>query len=144
MTLDEIKTQAVEKIETDNPDATDVKVYKTYEHVMDGTLVSVSYKHGGKEDYNHVHFGRDGTKVYRYNTDVFNAVANYTERSWFFRFLQLAGIGGVIAFILVVAFSGLLFVLAFVPTTNPSVVEVVKLSFSVILGYFFGQTTAKK
>ncbi len=45
----------------------------------------------------------------------------------------------VIALILVVVFSVLLCVLAFTDTqANPSVVEVVKASFTLILGFFFG------
>jgi hypothetical protein len=49
------------------------------------------------------------------------------------------------ALTLVVVFSILLCVLAFTTTiANPSVVEIVKLSFTVILGFFFGSQTGHK
>jgi len=52
--------------------------------------------------------------------------------------------GGLIAVILVIVFSLLLCVLAFSSTANTSIVEVVKLSFTTILGYFFGSQVAGK
>ena len=66
------------------------------------------------------------------------------ERVWFFRFIELAGIGGVIAFFLILVFSILLCVLAFVPTANSTVLELVKASFTIILGFFFGSQSAGK
>jgi hypothetical protein len=145
MTLEEIKDKAVARVEMDNPGNTSFKISKVYEHLMDGTLITVSFlTSSGKEDSNHVHFGRDEVRVYRWHGDVLNAIANYKERVWFFRFLEVAGIGGVIAFMLILIFSVLLCVLAFSPAVNASIVDVVKLSFTIILGYFFGQTTARK
>lgn len=91
----------------------------------------------GKEDHNLVHFGPDEMRVYRWHSDVLAAVSGSRERIWFFRFIELAGIFGVIAFFLVLAFFILLCVLAFVPTANSTVLEVVKLSFTIILGFFF-------
>jgi hypothetical protein len=145
MTLAEIHDKAVAKVTEDNPGNTNFHVTKTYEHVMDGTLITVSFQNNAnKEDSNHVHFGGDDIRVYRWHSDVLTAVANYKERIWFFRFLEVAGIGGVIAFMLVFVFSILLCVLAFSSNVNTSIVDVVKLAFTIVLGYFFGQTTAKK
>jgi hypothetical protein len=148
MTLEEMKGKAVARVEEDNPGNTGFRVSRVYEHLMDGTLISVSFQSAsGKEESNHVHFGRDEIRVHRWHGDVLNAAANYKERIWFFRFLEMAGIGGVIAFMLILIFSVLLCVLALNSSANPvntSIVEVVKLSFTIILGYFFGQTTARR
>ena len=145
MTLEEMKGKAVGRVEADNPDKKGFRVNKVYERLMDGTLITVSFQDSsGKEDSNHVHFGKDDNRVYRWHSDVLNTVANYKERLWFFRFLEMVGIGGVIAFMLVIIFSVLLCVLAFIPNANAAILDVVKLSFTIILGYFFGQTTAKK
>jgi hypothetical protein len=146
MTLDDLKEKARARVETDNPESTNFKINKVYENLMDGTLISVSFQTStGKEDFNHVHFGRNEIRTFRWHSDALNAVANYKERIWFFRFIELAGIGGVIAFILVLIFSILLCVLAFFNSNvNPSILEVVKLSFTIILGYFFGSQTAAR
>jgi hypothetical protein len=145
MTLEELKEKAVARVEADNPTNTNFKASRVFEHLMDGTLVTVTFKDSsGKEDSNHVHFGRDDIRVYRWHGDALNAAANYKERLWFFRFLETVGIGGVIAFMLVLVFSVLLCVLAFSPTANTNILEVIKLSFTIILGYFFGQTAARK
>jgi hypothetical protein len=144
MSLDEIKEKAVERVQADNPASTGFKAGRIYEQMMDGTLVTVTFQSApGKEDSNHVHFGKDEVRVYRWHSDVLAAVANYKERNWFFRFLELVGIGGLIAFILVLVFSVLLCILSFSSTANTSILEIVKWSFSIILGYFFGQTAAK-
>ena len=145
MTIDEMKEAARARVEADNSGNTNFKVSKVYENLMDGTLISVSYRDAsGKEDWNHVHFGRDGIRTYRWHNDVLNAVSNYKERVWFFRFLEFAGMGGLIAFMLVLIFSVLLCVLAFFNTNanSSSIVEVVKVSFTIILGYFFGSQAA--
>jgi len=144
MTLDEMKEKARARVESDNPGNTKFKVSKVYENLMDGTLITISFVDtSGKEDSNHVHFGRNETRVYRWHSDALNAVANYKERVWFFRFLEFAGVGGLIAFVLILIFSVLLCVLALSNTNvNPSIVEVVKLSFTIILGYFFGSQTS--
>lgn len=146
MTLDELKEKARAKVEDDNPGNTNFKVSRVFENLMDGTLISVSFQNSaGKEDSNHVHFGRNEVRTYRWHGDVLNAIASTRERVWFFRFIELAGIGGVIAFILVLIFSVLLCALAFFnPDVNPSILEVVKLSFTIILGYFFGSQTAAR
>jgi hypothetical protein len=148
MTLEEMKDNAITKVTADNPNCTGFKVAKTYENLMDGTLITVAFvPSGGKEDSNHVHFGKDDIRTYRWHSDALNAVANYKERSPFFRLLELIGIGGLIALILVLIFSILLGVLAFTSSTqnpvNTSIVDVIKLSFTLILGYFFGQSTKK-
>ena len=106
MTLDEMKDKARARIETDNPGCTGFKVIRVFENVMDGTVVSVTFTTpAGKEDSNHVHFGRSEVRVYRWHGDILAAVAGSRERVWFFRFIELAGIGGVIAFFLVLIFS---------------------------------------
>jgi hypothetical protein len=146
MTLEELKEKAIERVkaDNDNPGNTGFHASRVYENLMDGVLISVSFQtSAGKEDSNHVHFGRDEVRTYRRHQDVLNAIASTRERVWLFRFIELAGIGGVIAFILVLVFSGLLCVLAFFnPNVNPSIFEVVKLSLTIILGYFFGSQTA--
>jgi hypothetical protein len=148
MTLDEMREQAKAEVLAVNPKATALKVSKVYDHLMDGTLITVSFQDGsstGKEDMSHVHFGRNGVRFYRYHSDVINEVSHYKERSWFFRFLEFAGIGGLIAFTLILVFSILLCVFAFSgKELNASIVEVVKLSFTTILGYFFGSQAAGK
>ena len=113
---------------------------------MDGTLISVSFNKdaAGNRDYGHIHFDNEGRITpYRWHNDVLDAVSHYKERNWFFRFLEFAGMGGLIAVILVIVFSSLLVILAFKANANPSIVEVVKLSFTTILGYFFGQAGGK-
>src|SRR5229473_3044598 len=119
---------------------------KVYDDFMDGTLITVSFLDSAqKKDSNHVHFDRDGTpRVYRWHSEVMSAVSHYKERIWFFRFLEFAGMGGFIAVILIVVFSGLLAGLAISNPTNASIVEIVKLSFTTILGYFFGSQSATK
>lgn len=146
MQLDELRKKAEERVASDNPDGKEFRVQKVYENILDGTIISVSFKTPeGKEDANHVHFGPNEVRVYRWHSDVLNAVSGTKERVWFFRFIELAGIGGVIAFVLVLIFSVLLCVLAFVRTpVNDTILEVVKLSFTIILGYFFGSQSARK
>ena len=146
MTLDEMKNEALKQVKASFPEGTDFRADRVFEHVMDGTLITIYFRSpSNKDEWAHVHFGSDETRFYRWSSDVFNAVANYKERNAFFRLLALTGIGGVIALILVVIFSILLCVLAFTTSpTNPSVIEVVKLSFTVILGFFFGSQTGHK
>lgn len=109
MELDEMKEKARARVETDNPGNTNFKISRVYENLMDGTLITVSFRTSlDKEDFNHVHFGRNETRIYRWHNDVLNAVSNYKERVWFFRFLEFAGMGGLIAFMLVLIFSVLL------------------------------------
>lgn len=147
MTLDEMKEEAKQRVKEQCPTGTDFTVKKVYENLMDGTLISVDFQKPNDEGDStaHIHFGSDETRFYRWHSDVLNAVANHKERSTFFRLLSLAGIGGVIALILVVVFSILLCVLAFTSApANPTIVEVVKLSFTIILGFFFGSQTGHK
>lgn len=147
MTLDEMKEEAKQRVQEEFPNASAFGVKKVYENLMDGTLISVDFQKPNNEGEStaHVHFGNDETRFYRWHSDVLAAVANHKERSTFFRLLSLAGIGGVIALVLVVVFSVLLCVLAFTGApANPSIVEVVKLSFTIILGFFFGSQTGHK
>ena len=146
MDLEEMKSRAKTKVEADNPDATNFKLSKTYENFLGGTLFSISFSApGGKEDSNHVYIRDKEMRVYRWHSDVLGTVANAKERNWFFRFLELAGVGGVIAFILLLLFGGLLCALAFSNVkVDPSILDIVKLSFTIILGYFFGSQSAQK
>src|SRR6185436_4186291 len=102
MTLDEMKQQERIRVEADNPTGADFQVTRVWENILDGTLISVTFKAtSGKEDSNHVHFARGGeTRVYRWHSDIIQAVSGSRERIWFFRFIELAGVGGVIAFFL--------------------------------------------
>ena len=146
MKLDELREKAMKRVAEDNPGGKDFQVRKVYENMMDGTVFSVFFQNpGGKEDSNHVHFGRKEVRVYRWHSDVLNAVSGTKERVWFFRFIELAGIGGVIASVLMLIFSVLLCALAFVNTkVDPTILEIVKVSFTIILGYFFGSQSARK
>lgn len=142
---DEMVKEAKRIVEENNPKMKGGET-KVYDDFMDGTLITVSFLDSAKKkDSNHVHFDRDGApRVYRWHSDVMLAVSHYKERIWFFRFLEFAGMGGFIAVILIVVFSALLAGLAVSNPTNTSIVEIVKLSFTTILGYFFGSQSASK
>ena len=146
MNRDDMLKAAVKRVEADNAGATEFKTAKTYDQILDGTIVSVDFKMNDKQESNHVLFDRaDQMRVFRWHSDVIQAVAGYRERNFFFRFIELAGIGGVIAFFLILVFSVLLSFLAFSKTAaDPTVLEVVKLSFSIILGFFFGSQSANR
>lgn len=146
MNLEDMKEKAKVKVAEDNPDCKSFKFMRDFEPVLDGTIISIGFQTpGGKDDANHVWFGEGETRVYRWHSDIVAAVAASRERRWFFRFIELAGIGGVIAFVLVLIFSLLLCFLAFIPAkTDPDILEVVKLAFTVILGYFFGSQSGVK
>ena len=132
MTREEMEKEAQARVERANPGSKGFEVGKTLDNIMHGTLVTVDFTtEAGKKDHNLVHFGPDEVRGYRYHSDVAAAVSISRERVWFFRFIELAGIGGVIAFFLLLPFSILLCVLAFVPTANSAVLEVVKLSFTI-------------
>lgn len=84
------------------------------DNILDGTLVTVTFKtDAGKEESNHVHLGKDEVRIYRWHSDVLAAVAGSREELWFFRFLEFAGVGGLIAFTLVMIFAIFLCVLTF-------------------------------
>lgn len=127
-------------------EGTNFSVRKVYENIMDGTLIQVAFQNAsGSDETGHVHFGKSGPKFFRWFNDVLNEIGHHKERNFFFRLLELSGIGGVIALTLIFVFSILLSVLAFTDSTaNPTVVEVVKLSFTIILGFFFGSQTGHK
>jgi hypothetical protein len=146
MTPDEMKKIALARLEEDTPEgvAGSFRVHRTFDNIMNGTVVRVNFKTQTGEDHNLVHFGPNGMTRYRWTSDVLAAVSGWREPIWFFRFIELAGIGGVIAFFLILVFSILLSVLAFVPTANSTVLEVVKASFTLILGFFFGSQSAGK
>jgi hypothetical protein len=145
MTLDEMKTEAVTRIEVENPGCKGFKAARVYDHIMDGIVVLVAFMNAeGKDDSNCVYFGRGEVRNYRWVSDVLQAVSATRERNWFFRFIELAGVGGVIASFLVLVFSILLFTLALVKPDNSTILEVVKLSFTLILGFFFGSQAANK
>jgi hypothetical protein len=146
---DAFKENAIAMVKQNCPDGINFEVKSVYKNVMDGTLVAISFGKSSEKSTctktAYVHFGKEGKRYYRWHNALLNAIASHKERIFFFRLLELAGIGGVIALTLVVVFSILLSVLAFTTTTaNPSVVEVVNLSFTVILGFFFGSQTGHK
>jgi hypothetical protein len=146
MTIDEMKEKARARVEKDNPESKEFEASpRIFENIMNGTVVRVDFTTPtGNKDHNLVHFGPNEIRVYRFTSDVLRAVSGSRERIWFFRFIELADIGGVIAFFLLLVFSILLCVLAFVPNANPTVLDVVKLSFTIILGFFFGSQSAGK
>src|ERR1700682_576571 len=97
MITKEQEANAIDEVRRNNPEGKDFKIYRAYDNVMDGTLITVTFHDDAKDHtkYYHVHLDRGGTPTpYRYNNDVFNAVSNYKERIWFFRFLEFAGMGG--------------------------------------------------
>jgi hypothetical protein len=144
MTRDEMTAKAVERVSADNPQGTNFKAYKVYESILDGTLVTVNFEQPArKDDSNQVHFGREGIRVFRWHSEVIDAISKAKERNPFFRLIELVGIGGVIAFILVLIFSILLCGLAIGNQNSATILEVVKMSFTIILGYFFGSQAAK-
>jgi hypothetical protein len=147
MRAEEKNKLAMDEVAKENPGSTDLRVASTHENFLDGTLITVSFKSADGNEYsNHVYLHRGEPRVYRLFQDVFNVVSRHRESLWFFRFLEYAGIGGLIAFTLIVVFSVLLCVLAIANTeVNASILEVIKLSFAIILGYFFGsQSGAQK
>ncbi len=146
MTLDEMKERAKREVESANLNSTNMNVNKVYENLMDGTLITIAFQDkSGNKEYSHVHFRGEQIRFYRYHSDVLNDVSHYKERNMFFRFLEFAGVGGLIACMMLFIFTLVLSVLAFSSTNvNPSIVEVIKLSFTIILGYFFGQLAGKK
>ena len=113
---------------------------------MNGSVVTVSFvKADGQNDTNHVYFGREEIRYYKRYPDILVDVAGARERVWLFRFIELVGVGGVIAIFLVLVLTLLLCVLAFDSQANKEILEVVKLAFTLILGFFFGsQTTSQK
>ena len=147
MNHEAMKKTARERVEEENPKCTEFDARKVYPNILEGTVVTVFFKTAeGKEDSNQIYFGpNEEVRRYRWMGDVLSEVSTTRERVWFFRFIELAGIGGLIAFILVVVFSVLLCLLAFFnPTVNPTILEVVKTCFTIILGFFFGSQSVGK
>lgn len=145
MKIADMEQEAVKDVRTRYDDVQN-PVTKVYPNILDGTLIRVTYwDKANKEHINHVLFDKNNEpKFYRYNSEILSDLSHHKERSWFFRFLQFAGVGGLIALILVLIFSVLIFVLAFSgKPADPSITEVVKLSFTTILGFFFGQSTSR-
>ena len=139
------KEEALKRIPDAN-DITEPQAGNVYHNFLDGVLVSVTFKDKqGKQSWSYVHFRDSESRFYRTSSEVMNTVDTYRERIWFFRFLEFAGTGGLIAFMLVLIFSVLLCLLAFSTTeANSQIVDVIKTSFTIILGYFFGQASGKK
>lgn len=147
MTLNDMKVEAISRVQSEFIDGENFKVQKHYEDVMDGTLITIQFNKIGsqKEELTHVHFSKEGAKNFRWHSDVLVAISNHKERNFFFRLLSFSGIGGFIALSLTIIFAILLCVIAISEKpANPSVLEVVKLSFTVILGFFFGSQATKK
>jgi hypothetical protein len=145
MKIHDMEQAAIKEIQTRYDDVQNPAT-KVLQNIMDGTLVTVTYRTAEKKEViNHVLFDRNNEpRFYRYHSEILSDLSHHKERSWFFRFLQFAGVGGLIALILVLIFSVLIFVLAFSgKPADPSITEVVKLSFTTILGFFFGQSTSR-
>ena len=141
--IDEMKKEAIQRVEENNPNCSDPKIDNVYTHIMDGTLISVAFKSSsGNQVLNHVYFGKE-TWTYQDYKEVLTEISG-TKEGWLFRFVEVAGIGGLIAFLLILIFSVLLFVLIFYDKADTSIIDVVKLSFTTILGYFFGSHTSTK
>jgi hypothetical protein len=140
------KAEALKRVPDANLEFSDLQAGTVYHNFLDGILVTVTYKDKqGKQWWSYVHFRDSESRFYRNSSEVLNTVDTYKERIWFFRFLEFAGTGGLIAFTLVLIFSVLLCLLAFSTTqANSQIVEVIKTSFTIILGYFFGQASGKK
>ena len=146
MTLDEMKEKAIAKVEAANPNNKNYKVGRILENILDGILVSVTFETStGKEESNHVHFSNKEIRIYRWHGDVLSAINGSREKIWFFRFLEFSGVGGLIAFLLILIFALFLCILAFFnPDLRKDILDVVKLSFTTILGYFFGSQASGK
>ncbi len=142
----EMKRKVLEEVRAANPGSKDHTISNIYENFLGGTLIAVTFKmNDGKDATNHVLLATDTVTVYRVFHDVCSAVSSYKERRWFFRLLEFAGMGGVIGLTLVIIFSILLSILAlWGKDANPSLIEIVKISFTMILGYFFGSQTTKR
>ena len=66
MTLDTLKENAKNTAKKYLSDGKDFTVKKVVENLMDGTLITVSFKSSsGSGETCHIHFGRDGTRFYR-------------------------------------------------------------------------------
>jgi len=94
---------------------------------------------------NHVLLRGKEHEVYRTFHEACLALASHKEKSVFFRLLKATGVGGIIALTLIVVFSILLCFLALTNgSPNQSIIEVIKLSFAIILGYFFGSQKGRE
>ena len=144
MTHDEMKAKAEEQVQVHNPDATNFQATKIYDNILEGTLITVNFDQTSKQnDSNQVLFVKDTVRIFRWQSEVLDTISRTKERNLLFRFIELVGIGGVIAFILVAIFSTLLCVLAITNKDSASIIEVVKVSFTIILGFFFGSQATK-
>jgi hypothetical protein len=147
MTTKELEKIAVNEVLAANPGSTDWEAKNTYENVMDGVLIEVQFttKEGFRPAINHVHIRQGRMEVFRSFHEVCAAVAAHRDKSFFFRLLGFTGVGGLIALTLIGVFSILLSVIALTNSTpNEGVIEVIKLSFALILGYFFGSQGSRK
>ncbi len=120
---------------------------KTYRDFLGGVLVDVTFQDkNGKESINHVYFPENnGEPIVKITfSEVCEIVSRHREQSLFFRFLEFAGIGGLIALVLTGIFAILLFILAvWIHAVDPAILEIIKMSFTLILGYFFGSQARK-
>ena len=143
LTHDEMKTEALKRVTANNPGMTPTSS-RVFENIMDGAVVGVFFKtKEGKENFElRVLWSRRGPGLQmvfrRHSGRVRGTRAELALPTYWTRWH-----GGVIALFLVLAFSILLSILAFVPHDS-TVLEVVKLSFTLILGFFFGSQTANK
>jgi hypothetical protein len=147
MTEEDWKDQALYRIPA-SLNITDLRGGHVYHAFLDGVLVTVTYNDEDKQSkptWSYVHFRDSESRFYLTSSEVLNTVDTYKERIWFFRFLEFAGTGGFIASMLILIFSVLLCLLALTTSeAKTQIVDVVKVSFTIILGYFFGQASGKK
>ena len=133
-----LSEQAIARVRAANADGKDFTVHNIYRHILDGPLVEVGFMSPKGWAINHVRFGKQD-EIYRAFNEVCRAIDMHKERSFFFRLLTFTGVGGLIALFLISVFSVLFCILALSDTApNSSVVEVIKLSFAIILGFYFG------
>jgi hypothetical protein len=149
MTQEDWQAEALRRVADANPDITDPYPDRVYDNFLDGILVTVVYKDKKQENkqvWSYIHFRDSETRFYRNSSEVLFTVNSYRERIWFFRFLEFVGTGGFIAFLLILMFSVILCILAFSKAApeNDKIVDVIRVSFTIILGYFFGQASHKK
>jgi hypothetical protein len=111
--------------------------------VCDNRIGKVLTTPAGNRAVNHVHFVNGRAQIYTNFGDVCHAVTRH-QPNLFFRFLEFSGVGGAIASFLVIIFAVLLCVLALgARDANSSILDIVKTSFTIILGYFFGSQSRR-
>ncbi len=142
--LGEMQKEAVTLVQRWNPGCRNAVSGDSYNNFLGGMLIDVEFMTIMEQPaINHVHFVNGRVRIYTKFGDVCEAVINF-QPNWFFRFLDFAGVGGAIASFLMIIFGVLLCILAVgVRDANSSILDIVKLCFVIILGYFFGSQTRR-